>query len=76
MGCGLCENACPVREPRAIVVDRYGEERLATGSNITPRKRQLRQVRDDRDTDYLREYRPHGVSADDDEPLPPGIILD
>lgn len=76
MGCGLCENACPVREPRAIVVDRYGEERLSTGSYVTPRKRQLRELGDDRDTDYLREYRPFDAPADDAEPLPPGIILD
>ena len=81
VGCGLCEHECPVAEPRAIVIDRYGEERLSTGSYITPKKRALRTVGDDRDTDYLREHR-ESVEGDpsypalENEPLPPGFIVD
>ena len=79
VGCGLCEHECPVREPRAIVVEHYGEERLREGSYITPAKRQMRKVGNDQGTDYLREYRtsdptsPDAYPADD-EPLPPGLI--
>ena len=79
-GCGLCENACPVTDARAIVVEHYAEERLSTGSYITPAKRRLREVQDDRNVDYLREYRSGTQEQDstvpDDEPLPPGFILD
>ena len=65
MGCGLCEHACPVREPRAIVVDNYGEERIGSGSYITPAKQAARKVGDDRATDYFREFRAGaGVPAD------------
>jgi polyferredoxin len=84
VGCGLCENACPVHNPRAIVVERHGEERLADGSYITEKKRALRRVGDDRNIDYLREYRqvspsntvPPFNSPDDAEPLPPGFTID
>jgi ferredoxin len=87
VGCGMCENACPVHEPRAIVVDTSGEERLREGSYITEKKRRARAVEDDRETDYMRE---HHVEASTDadttavdtsktlpaEPLPPGFTFD
>ena len=41
-GCGLCEHHCPVGGRAAIYVERFGEERKASGSLIT--------------TDYFREY--------------------
>jgi hypothetical protein len=77
-----------VQEPRAIVVDITGEERLREGSYITPAKRRARVVQDDRDTDYLREYRMDAATEPDSsavkdsskalpaEPLPPGFIFD
>jgi ferredoxin len=44
MGCGLCEQKCPVGGESAIRVDRTEEERLASGSYITEEKRKLREV--------------------------------
>lgn len=87
VGCGICEHECPVREPRAIVVEHYGEERLRSGSYITPAKRQMRVVGDDRGVDYLREQRESApappsdgagagvASPPEEEPLPPGFIV-
>jgi ferredoxin len=55
-GCGLCEHHCPVDGQAAIYVERLGEERKASGSYITPAKRRLRELADDRGTDYFGEY--------------------
>ncbi len=81
VGCGICEHECPVGEPRAIIVEHYNEERRSTGSYITPKKRQMRRPIDDRDVDYLREYRstvpaPEYPTTDGPDTLPPGFILD
>jgi len=81
MGCGICEHECPVRESRAIFVEHYGEERMTTGSYITPEKRRLREAPPDPNIDYLREHRissPSGpVDGEPSEsPLPPGIIME
>ena len=44
MGCGLCEQKCPVGGASAIRVDRTEEQRLAIGSYITEKKRKLREA--------------------------------
>ena len=54
IGCGLCEQKCPVGGASAIRVDRTEEERRASGSYITERKRQLREVHDE-EKDYFEE---------------------
>jgi ferredoxin-type protein NapF len=43
-GCGICEERCPVKGEGAIHVTRTGEERLARGSYITPKKVEARQL--------------------------------
>ena len=43
MGCGLCEQKCPVGGASAIRVDRTEEERRESGSYITEEKRKLRE---------------------------------
>jgi NAD-dependent dihydropyrimidine dehydrogenase PreA subunit len=63
MGCGLCEEACPVQDARAIIVEHYAQERRSTGSYVTKKKKRLREVGDDHGTDYLREYRTTAPSA-------------
>jgi len=63
MGCGLCEEACPVQDARAIIVEHYAQERRSTGSYVTKKKKRLREVGDDHGTDYLREYRTTAPSS-------------
>lgn len=81
MGCGLCEQKCPVGGEAAIRVDRMGEERLAAGSYITDRKRALREVHD-KDQDYFKEYglepgyEEKAPGAGEKEELPPGFIVE
>ena len=52
MGCGLCEQKCPVGGASAIRVDRTEEERLASGSYITEEKRRLREVDEEEKEDF------------------------
>ena len=54
IGCGLCEQKCPVGGASAIRVDRTEEERLVSGSYITEKKRRLREVHDEEE-DYFQE---------------------
>ena len=54
IGCGLCEQKCPVGGASAIRVDRTEEERRASGSYITEKKRRLREVHDEEE-DYFQE---------------------
>jgi len=42
VGCGVCENRCPIEGSAAIQVYTIGEERKRTGSYITDEKKQLR----------------------------------
>lgn len=82
-GCGLCEHHCPVDGRAAICVERFGEERKASGSYITPAKRRLRALQDDRDTDYFREHLEDSAGPNSpqdaeggDRGLPPGFLED
>lgn len=80
IGCGLCEQKCPVGGEAAIRVDRMGEERLAAGSYITDRKRALREVHDETQ-DYFKEYRLEPGYEEEpldtgEEELPPGFIVE
>ncbi len=43
-GCGICESRCPINGPSAIEVLPIGEERIRTGSYITQRKKELREL--------------------------------
>jgi MauM/NapG family ferredoxin protein len=43
VGCGVCEQHCPVQGEAAIQVSPQGEERLLNGSYITPKKVRARQ---------------------------------
>ncbi len=54
-GCGWCENKCPVLGRGAIEVYSIGEERLAKGSYITERKKEMREVTDNEETSYDAE---------------------
>jgi len=54
VGCGLCEQKCPVGGASAIRVDRTEEERRTSGSYITEKKRRLREVHDE-EKDYFEE---------------------
>ncbi len=42
-GCGICEAKCPIEGPSAIEVLPIGEERILSGSYITPQKKKLRE---------------------------------
>ena len=39
VGCGACENACPIFDEAAIVVSRFGENRQLAGRYLTPGQR-------------------------------------
>jgi MauM/NapG family ferredoxin protein len=51
-GCGYCEKACPVYGRGAIEVYSIGEERKKSGSYVTEKKKQLREVRDMHEATY------------------------
>ena len=44
VGCGMCEQKCPVKGKAAVVVVRDGEERIREGSYITGKKKKLREI--------------------------------
>lgn len=46
IGCGLCENRCPIAGRSAIEVYSIGEERKSKGSYVTPEKVRLRESKD------------------------------
>lgn len=85
VGCGQCENACPVSGKAAIFVTPIGEMRRNTGSYITEKVKRLRKVKEN-GADYYREPgkppagltpRPLDPVAPDsaaEEELPPGFI--
>jgi polyferredoxin len=52
MGCGWCENKCPVGGRGAIEVYSIGEERQRSGSYITGQKKALREKRSDHELSY------------------------
>ena len=55
VGCGQCENGCPVNGPAAIHITPVNEVRKNNGSYITEKVKRLREVHDD-DTEFYREY--------------------
>ena len=52
IGCGLCENRCPVAGRSAIEVYSIGEERQKAGSYITERKKAARAIREGEERSY------------------------
>jgi MauM/NapG family ferredoxin protein len=78
VGCGQCEQGCPVKGPAAIRVTPINEVRKNEGSYITEKMRRLREV-DDSDTEFYEgsdTNRPgdgdrggqDGGALDEDEP--------
>jgi MauM/NapG family ferredoxin protein len=92
VGCGLCEQKCPVYGRGAIEVFSIGEERKKSGSYITEQKKKLREVKETHETDYgadalgsggdsgsglIKQESNHIPPATaDDEPLPGGFLID
>lgn len=82
VGCGLCEEKCPVRGESAIVVHPDGEMRLASGSYITEEVRRAREPEADTNRDYFAPVEgggvcpaPTGGKAEQvSEDLPPGFL--
>ncbi len=60
VGCGQCEHACPVKGPAAIFITPVNENRKNTGSYITEKARQLRQVKDEAVDFYQGTGQPGG----------------
>jgi len=54
-GCGYCEKVCPVYGRAAIEIYSIGEERKKTGSYITPRKKEMRELKDTGESQYSAE---------------------
>ena len=52
MGCGWCENKCPILGRAAIEVYSIGEERIAKGSYITEQKKKMREITENHETGY------------------------
>ena len=84
VGCGQCENGCPVNGPAAIHVTPVNEVRKNSGSYITEEVKRLREV-DDEGIDFYKDYetktpeekktlqpweQPEGAKDD----LPPGFV--
>jgi formate hydrogenlyase subunit 6/NADH:ubiquinone oxidoreductase subunit I len=40
LGCGMCEQHCPINDMPAIVVFKFGEKRLSRGDYVSPSQRQ------------------------------------
>jgi len=88
VGCGQCENGCPVNGPGAIHVTPINEVRKNTGSYITEKVRKLREVNDEgvefyeeydiRETDVReqeqRQAMPWEQPGGSDDDLPPGFV--
>ncbi len=55
VGCGQCENGCPVNGPAAIRITPVNEVRKNSGSYITGKVRKLREVDDDDTVDFSKE---------------------
>jgi polyferredoxin len=66
VGCGLCENKCPVEGESAIMVYSVGEERKGSGSYITREKKKLREYEEERG----------GRKRKRQSEIPSGFILD
>jgi MauM/NapG family ferredoxin protein len=86
VGCGQCENGCPVKGPAAIHVTPVNEVRKNEGTYITEEVKKLREV-DDEGIDFYEDYeseapgeekplqsreQPGGKESNDD--LPPGFV--
>jgi MauM/NapG family ferredoxin protein len=84
VGCGMCEEKCPVHGKAAIAVTSDGEERLKKGSYITAEKRRMREIAvnefETRDIVNFGEASAQGAPAPAEQavetksPLPAGFI--
>jgi len=81
VGCGVCEEKCPVGGESAIVVHAHGEMRLASGSYITEEAQRAREPETDTSRDYFAPVEgsgeclvPEGQPPSDG--LPPGFLPD
>lgn len=80
VGCGLCEEKCPVGGESAIVVYPDGEMRLETGSYITEEAVRMRQAEADSTRDYFTPVEGESECPVPAEPrpgdLPPGFVVE
>ena len=84
VGCGQCENGCPVNGPAAIHVTPVNEVRKNSGSYITEEVKRLREVHDE-GVDFYEEYdleiqgeekilQPWEKPGESEKGLPPGFV--
>ncbi len=79
VGCGLCEQKCPVAGESAIVVHADGEMRLETGSYVTEEAVRAREPEVDANRDYFETWNGPGECPnplDGAEDLPPGFLIE
>lgn len=69
VGCGQCEKGCPVNGPAAIHVTPVNEVRKNSGTYITEKVKQLREVKDDY-VDFSKETGVQGEETRTVEPIP------
>ena len=83
VGCGQCENKCPVKGSAAIYITPIGEVRKNSGSYITEHARKLREESKDEDVDFYRDtgtLQDNAIPGTEQQPkepedeLPPGFI--
>ena len=67
LGCGLCEKQCPINDTAAIVVFKFGENRLASGPYASDWKKQAITNRRNRATSFRSET-PSAVSGEGSAP--------
>ena len=79
VGCGLCEQKCPVAGESAIVVHADGEMRLESGSYVTEEALRAREPEADANRDYFEIWEGTGECPsplDEVEDLPPGFLIE
>jgi MauM/NapG family ferredoxin protein len=74
LGCGMCEQHCPIFDKAAIVVYRFGENRRLTGRYVSDRKRKMiLEQRRKSDSEVLgRSYGTHAAEPAVPEAAPYG----
>ena len=74
IGCGMCEQQCPISDTAAIVVYKFGENRRASGPYVSDWQKQTileRRSRSDGDDGILPATGPAGAQPNQKTPPPP-----